>query len=214
MDMDMDMEERDAEKLNRDYDFPVTPAERERIEQIADHYREIIRLLGDQPDREGLQKTPMRAAKAMWYATKGFRQDPQEIIHQAVFDHQGSRMVVVRDIEFYSLCEHHILPFFGTVDVGYIPDGEMIGISKLARLVDAVARRLQVQERMTAQICQALAEGLKVKGVIVSATAQHLCMKMRGVEKQYAQTDTLDYCGLFAEQPELRREFYELTRRK
>lgn len=202
------MEETERETLNRDFDFPASQQEQERIRQIAAHYHEILRLLGDNPDREGLAKTPMRAAKAMWYATKGLRQNPSEILRQAIFDYQGSKMVVVRDIEFYSLCEHHILPFFGTVCVGYVPDGEMVGLSKLARVVDAVGRKLQVQERLTAEICQAVADTLKVKGVMVTCTARHLCMAMRGVSKQQAQTETVDYCGVFATDPALRQEFY------
>lgn len=189
---------------------PDVTDENARIEAIAGHYREIIALLGEDPGREGLVKTPMRAAKAMWYATRGYRQDPGEIMRQAIFEYAGSKMVVVKDIEFYSLCEHHILPFFGTVDVGYIPDGSMIGLSKLARLVDAVARKLQVQERMTADICRELQSALAPKGVIVNCRAQHLCMQMRGVEKQRAVTHTYDYSGVFATDAALRNEFFAL----
>lgn len=199
------------DKLYSDCECPDIKDQEQRIGEIAAHYREILRLLGDDPEREGLLKTPMRAAKAMWYATKGLRQVPSSILREAIFEYQGSKMVVVRDIEFYSLCEHHILPFFGTVNVGYVPDGEMVGLSKLARVVDAVARKLQVQERMTAEICKAISETLKVKGVIVSCEAKHMCMAMRGVEKQLAQTDTVDYCGVFATDPALRHEFYDLT---
>lgn len=184
--------------------------EQERVEAIAVHYREIIKLLGDDPTREGLVKTPMRAAKAMWYATRGYRQDPEAILKQAIFEYAGSKMVVVKDIEFYSLCEHHILPFFGTVDVGYIPSNSMIGLSKLARLVNAIACKLQVQERMTAQICHELQKTLAPQGVIVNCRAGHLCMQMRGVEKQRAVTHTFEYSGVFREKPELRTEFFEL----
>lgn len=199
--------------MREDFDTqPVPASEQATVEAIAAHYREILRLVGDDPSREGLLKTPMRAAKAIWFSTKGFRQNPAEILNQAIFDYAGSKMVVVKDIEFYSLCEHHILPFFGTVNVGYIPQGKMIGLSKLARLVDAVARRLQVQERMTAQICEELQKVLKPAGVIVTCTAQHLCMKMRGVEKQLAATDTYDYSGVFAADPALRREFFSLIK--
>lgn len=183
----------------------------ELVAKIAAHYKEIIRLIGEDPEREGLVKTPVRAAKAMLDCTAGYRRDPMRIARQAIFEHAGSRIVIVRDIEFYSLCEHHILPFFGRVSVGYIPDGKMIGLSKLARIVDAFARRLQVQERLTAQICDLLSEALPNKGVIVSCDAEHLCMKMRGVEKQESRTSTLEYSGLFAEQPELRTEFMTLA---
>ena len=136
----------------------------ETIREIASHYEAILKLLGEDTTREGLVKTPMRAAKAMVYATRGYRQDPDVIINDAVFSYEGSRMVIVKDIEFYSLCEHHILPFFGKVSVGYIPDGKTIGLSKLARLVDFYGRRLQVQERMTAQICNIIMEKLNAKG--------------------------------------------------
>lgn len=183
------------------------------IEEIASHYEAIIRLLGEDLEREGLIKTPMRAAKAMAYVTRGYRQDPDTIINGAIFSHEGSDMVVVKDIEFHSLCEHHILPFFGHVSIGYIPDGKTIGLSKLARLVDFYARRLQVQERMTAQICAIVMEKLGAKGVIVKCTADHLCMKMRGVEKQSAATTTVHTAGVFSESPSLREEFYRTLER-
>ncbi len=196
------------------FDFEITPdsAEQEKIEAIAMHYREIIKLIGENPEREGLVKTPMRAAKAMWFATQGYRQDPKEILRQAVFEYAGSQMVVVKNIEFYSFCEHHILPFFGTVSIGYIPDGSMIGLSKLPRLVNAIARKLEVQERLTAEICREISETLSTKGVIVVCNASHLCMQMRGVEKQQASTDTIDYNGAFAADQQLRQEFFSLLR--
>ena len=196
------------------FDFEITPdsAEQEKIEAIAMHYREIIKLIGENPEREGLVKTPMRAAKAMWFATQGYRQDPKEILRQAVFEYAGSQMVVVKNIEFYSFCEHHILPFFGTVSIGYIRDGSMIGLSKLPRLVNAIARKLQVQERLTAEICREISETLSTKGVIVVCNASHLCMQMRGVEKQQASTDTIDYNGAFAADQQLRQEFFSLLR--
>lgn len=180
------------------------------VEEIASHYEAILRLVGENPSREGLIKTPVRAAKAILDITSGYRNDPLAIARQAVFEHAGSQMVIVKDIEFYSMCEHHILPFFGKVSVGYIPDGKMIGLSKLARIVDNFARRLQVQERLTAQVCQLLSEAMPTRGVIVSCTAEHLCMKMRGVEKQDSATVTCDYNGLFAEDPQLRTEFRSL----
>lgn len=180
----------------------------EVIEEIARHYEAIIKLIGEDVTREGLVKTPLRAAKAMAYVTRGYRQDADAIINDAIFTHEGSDMVIVRDIEFHSLCEHHILPFFGKVSIGYIPDGRTIGLSKLARLVDFYARRLQVQERMTAQICRIVMEKLGAKGVIVSCTAEHLCMKMRGVEKQLSHTTTVESLGVFKESDRLREEFF------
>lgn len=178
--------------------------------KIAGHYAEILRLIGENPEREGLRKTPMRAAKALLDITSGYRQDAKEILQKAIFTHSGSQMVVVKGIEFYSMCEHHILPFFGTVAVGYIPDGKIVGLSKLARVVNVFARRLQVQEQMTAQICNAVATAIPNKGVIVACSGEHMCMKMRGVEKQNSATVTYDYTGCFSEDPSLRAEFREL----
>lgn len=182
----------------------------ELVEKVASHYREILKLLGEDPEREGLLKTPVRAAKAMIDATVGYRTDPLEIAQKAIFEHAGSNMVIVKDIEFYSLCEHHILPFFGKVSIGYIPKGKMIGLSKLARIVDCFARRLQVQERLTAQVCSMLGEALPNDGIIVTCNAQHLCMKMRGVEKQESSTTTIDYSGRFVDEPALHEEFMRL----
>lgn len=179
------------------------------VAEIASHYREILKLIGEDPDREGLVKTPVRAAKALVDITAGYRQNPLDVARKAVFEHAGSRMVIVKDIEFYSMCEHHILPFFGKVSIGYIPKGKMIGLSKLARIVDCFARRLQVQERLTAQVCSLLSEALPNDGVIVACDAEHLCMKMRGVEKQDSSTVTLDYNGRFEEDPRLRTEFFD-----
>ena len=195
-------------------DFPegATPVERDAISEIASLYEAILKLVGDDPSREGLRKTPMRAARALWYATSGNRSgQPADLMRKALFSHEGSRMVVVRDIEFYSLCEHHILPFFGTVSVGYIPDGQIVGLSKLARVVNAVARKLQVQERLTAEICKAVEEALHPLGVIATCRASHLCMQMRGVEKQQASTVTTHYTGLFESDPSLREEFHRMT---
>ncbi|MDE6152759.1 MAG: GTP cyclohydrolase I FolE [Muribaculaceae bacterium] len=182
----------------------------EIIAELASHYRAIIELLGEDPEREGLVKTPMRAAKAMYQATSGYREDPDGVMKQAIFEYAGSQIIVVKDIEFYSLCEHHILPFFGRVSIGYIPNGNMIGLSKLARLVNVYARRLQVQERLTAEVCQAVSRTLSARGVIVSCAAEHLCMKMRGVEKQDSSTVTIDYTGEFADNPQLRQEFFNM----
>lgn len=182
----------------------------ELTEKIAYHYKEILKLIGEDPEREGLVKTPMRAAKALIDITQGYREDPLKLATKAIFEHSGSKIVIVKDIEFYSMCEHHILPFFGKISIGYIPKGKMIGLSKLARVVDNFARRLQVQERLTAQVCKLLDEALPNDGVIVKCTAEHLCMKMRGVEKQDSATTTLDYIGRFAEDPLLRAEFLNL----
>lgn len=181
-------------------------SDEERIEAIARHYGQIIRLLGDDTDREGLVKTPMRAAKSMWYLTSGYRSDAASSIKSALFEHEGSKVVIVKDIEFYSLCEHHILPFFGRISIAYIPGDKIVGLSKLARAVDICARKLQVQERLTSEVMKTIADTLCPEGVLVSCTAQHLCMKMRGVEKQDSSTTTVDYCGRFAADTNLRNE--------
>lgn len=181
------------------------------VEAIAHHYREILKLIGEDPEREGLLKTPIRAAKALIDATCGYTADPEAIARKAIFSHTGKGMVLVRNIEFYSLCEHHILPFFGHVTIGYIPDGKIIGLSKLARITDVFARRLQVQERLTEQLCDFLTKAIPNKGVIVACTAGHLCMKMRGVEKQDSETSTMEYSGCFESDPALRAEFMALA---
>ena len=179
------------------------------MEEIASHFEQIIKLVGENPEREGLVKTPMRAAKALYYATKGYRENPSEMLNQAIFEENGSNIVIVKDIEFYSLCEHHLLPFFGTISIGYIPDGKIVGLSKLARLVNSLARRFQVQERLTVEVCNEVLAILGAKGVIVKCNAQHLCMKMRGVEKQDSSTTTFHCAGLFADNADLRRDFFE-----
>lgn len=189
-------------------EFETSPADDARVGKIAEHIRAIIELLGEDPDREGLKKTPVRAAKALVHVTKGYQQSGAEIMRQAIFEYAGSQMVIVKDIEFYSMCEHHILPFFGRISIGYLPNGNMIGLSKLARLVDVYARRLQVQERLTAQICGDIMDTLHAHGVMVVCNGQHLCMKMRGVEKQDSSTTTVHYAGAFATDAALRAEFY------
>ncbi len=186
----------------------------EKIAEIARHFQSIIGLIGEDVSREGLVKTPLRAAKALYFATSGYRSNAEEVMNHAIFEHDGSQMVIVRDIEFYSFCEHHILPFFGKVSIGYIPDGKIIGLSKLARIVNVFARRLQVQERLTAEICNTVFKFLRPKGVIVTCTAEHLCMKMRGVEKQDSSTATIEYAGVFAEDQALREEFFRLNNLK
>lgn len=187
-------------------------AEGDRMRRIAEHIEAIIRELGEDPTRPGLVKTPERAAKALMYVTSGYAQDADAILKQALFEKEGSGMVVVRDIEFYSMCEHHILPFFGKVSIGYIPGEKIVGLSKIARMVNVFARRLQVQERFTAQLAQALLKALDAKGVIVRCEGEHLCMKMRGVEKQHAATVTDSCNGVFADDASLRAEFFNSLR--
>ena len=179
----------------------------EAIARLAECYRQIIEIIGEDPSREGLLRTPARAAKALWYATGGYRRSLQQTVGDAVFECQQREMVIVRDIEYHSLCEHHILPFYGHVSVGYLPKGKILGLSKLARIVDLYARRLQVQERLTDEICKAVARVLPTDGVMVSITGEHLCMKMRGVEKQDSATVTVATSGRFADDPALRAEF-------
>lgn len=184
----------------------------EIISELSRHYEAILRLVGEDPEREGLVKTPLRAAKAMYFATRGYEADVDEVVNGAIFTHEGSRMIIVKDIEFYSFCEHHILPFFGKISIGYIPDGKIVGLSKLARLVNVYARRLQVQERLTAEICAEVLKILGAKGVMVYCEAEHLCMKMRGVEKQHSSTVTTEYNGVFDSDASLRREFLDAIR--
>lgn len=177
------------------------------VAEIAGHFEAIIRLLGEDPRREGLIKTPMRAAKALYYATNGYRMDVDSVVNGAVFTHEGSGMVVVRDIEFYSFCEHHVLPFFGRISVGYMPDGKILGLSKLARIVDVFARRLQTQEHLTAQVIAEVERVSGARGVIARCEGEHLCMKMRGVEKQDSSTVTLDMNGVYTTDPTLVNQF-------
>lgn len=180
----------------------------EAISKIAGHYKEIIRLIGEDPEREGLVDTPERAAKALMYVTRGYRQNVSEVIHGAMFQAPSHDMIVVRDIEFYSLCEHHILPFFGNVSVGYIPGDSIVGLSKIARIVDMFARRLQVQERFASELCHTLHKELGAEGVIVHCRANHLCMQMRGVQKQSSTTVTTSSSGVFESDQTLRSQFF------
>ena len=182
----------------------------EIIEKIAGHYKAIIELIGEDPEREGLVKTPQRAAKALYYATRGYRQDLESVIHGALFHTDESQLVVVKDVEFYSLCEHHVLPFFGHVSVGYLPGEKIVGLSKIARIVDMFARRLQVQERFTSELADALTDALGARGVIVRAEARHLCMAMRGVQKQDSTTVTLATTGAMKTAPSLRAQFFSM----
>ena len=178
-----------------------------------DIYREIIRRYDADPTRGGLEKTPERIEKALDFLTKGYREDPKDVLHGALFDVAYDEMVIVKDIEMYSLCEHHMLPFFGKVHVAYIPDGKVIGLSKAPRLVEVFARRLQVQERLTRQIAEAIQEAIHPQGVGVVIEARHLCMMMRGVEKQNSSTVTSAMLGVFQKQ-NTRAEFLSLIRER
>ena len=182
----------------------------ECVKELAGHYREILRLLGENPHREGLQKTPERVAKAMLYFTSGYDQNPEEIIQSAMFTEDYKQMVVVKDIEIYSLCEHHMVPFLGKAHVAYIPNGKVVGLSKIPRVVDAYARRLQLQERLTMQIKDCIQNTLQPLGVAVVIEAQHLCMSMRGVQKQNSVTTTSDFTGAFLNSPKTREEFMHI----
>ena len=182
---------------------------REGLDDLASHYKSIIELLGEDTGREGLQKTPMRVAKAMQILTRGYTQDAHKVLLDALFEEKYSQMVIVKDIDFFSLCEHHMLPFSGKVHVAYIPNGYITGLSKIARVVDIFSHRLQVQERMTLQIKDCIQETLKPLGVMVVVEAKHMCMQMRGVEKQNAITTTSDFSGAF-NQAKTREEFMNL----
>ena len=182
---------------------------REGLDELADHYRRILQLLGEDPEREGLLKTPMRVAKAMQFLTQGYTQDAHEVLRQALFREDYSQMVIVKDIDFFSLCEHHMLPFYGKAHVAYIPNGYITGLSKIARVVDIFAHRLQVQERLTLQIKQCIQDTLHPLGVMVVVEARHMCMQMRGVEKQNSITTTSEFSGAF-NQAKTRQEFMNL----
>ncbi|MBR1928807.1 MAG: GTP cyclohydrolase I FolE [Paludibacteraceae bacterium] len=179
--------------------------------QISELVKKQISLIGEDPSREGLLKTPERVGKAMQFLTKGYKEDPEAILKSALFEEDYRQMVVVKDIDFYSLCEHHILPFFGKVHVAYIPNGKITGLSKIARVVDVFSRRLQVQERLTTQIKDCIQQVLNPLGVMVVIEAEHLCMQMRGVQKQHAMTVTSDFTGVF-NQAKTREEFMKLIR--
>lgn len=182
----------------------------EIINKLMPLYREIIQLAGEDPNREGILNTPMRAAKAMQFFTHGYDLNPEEILRSAMFKEDYRQMVVVKDIEIYSLCEHHIVPFFGKAHVAYIPNGYIVGLSKIPRIVDAFARRLQVQERLTTQIRDCIQNTLHPLGVAVVIEAQHMCMSMRGVQKQNSVTTTSDFTGAFLNQTNTRQEFMNI----
>ena len=179
------------------------------VEELAAHYHQILTLLGEDPEREGLLKTPMRVAKAMQVLTRGYQMDAHKVLTDALFREDYSQMVIVKDIDFFSLCEHHMLTFYGKAHVAYIPNGYITGLSKIARVVDIYAHRLQVQERMTQQIKDCIQETLKPLGVMVVVEARHMCMQMRGIEKQNAITTTSDFSGAF-NQAKTRQEFMNL----
>ena len=181
------------------------------LEELAGHYKEVLGLHGEDPEREGLEKTPLRVAKAMQFLTKGYGQDPKAVLEKALFHEKYSHMVIVKGINFYSMCEHHMLPFYGKAHVAYIPNGTITGLSKIARVVEIFARRLQVQERMTHQIMEVIQETLHPMGVMVVIEAAHMCMQMRGVEKQNSITTTSAFSGVFKAQ-ETRQEFMNLIK--
>jgi GTP cyclohydrolase I len=189
---------------------PFVPSE-DTTQAIAQHVEQLLIHMGEDPTREGLVRTPHRVGEAMQFLTQGYQQDPEAILRAALFEEDYRQMVVVKDITFYSLCEHHLLPFFGKVHVAYIPNGKITGLSKIARVVDVFARRLQVQERMTTQIKECIQQTLNPLGVMVVVEAEHLCMQMRGVQKQNSVTTTSDFTGAF-NRPETREEFMNLIR--
>jgi len=188
-------------------------AETPELEELKGHIKRILTLMGEDASREGLVKTPERVAKAMMTLTGGYSIDPREVLNSAKFKEDYSQMVIVKDIDFYSLCEHHLLPFFGKAHVAYIPNGYITGLSKIARVVDIYSHRLQVQERMTSQIKECIQETLNPLGVMVVVEAKHMCMQMRGVEKQNSITTTSDFTGAF-NQAKTREEFMNLIRNK
>jgi GTP cyclohydrolase I len=181
---------------------------------LEPHVRALLQAIDPEPDREGLQRTPERVARALTFLTKGYEEDPKQVINGALFSEEYSEMILIKDVDFYSMCEHHILPFFGKAHVAYIPQKKIVGLSKLARLVEVYARRLQVQERMTTQIATTVAEQLQPMGVAVVLEAEHLCMRMRGVEKQNSIVTTSAMLGVFREQQKTREEFMTLIGRR
>jgi GTP cyclohydrolase I len=183
-------------------------------EPITAHMKSILEQLGEDTSREGLVQTPQRAAKALRYLTSGYEMDVESIVNGALFTHECDEMVIVRDIEFFSMCEHHLLPFFGKIHVGYLPNQKVIGLSKIPRIVDMFARRLQLQERLTQQVAQTLRDVLEPRGVAVICEARHFCMMMRGVEKQHSGTMTSSMLGAFRSRKETRDEFLSLVRKQ
>jgi len=194
-------------KKTEDYDQKI-------IEKLSKNYRDIINLIGEDINREGLQKTPERCAKSLQFLTQGYHINPDTILKSALFDEKYKQMVLIKDIELYSLCEHHLVPFFGKAHIAYIPNKKIVGLSKIPRIVDVFARRLQVQERLTRDISNCLENNLKPSGVAVVIEASHLCMQMRGVEKQNSVTTTSAFTGVFLKQAKTRLEFMNLIQSK
>jgi GTP cyclohydrolase I len=195
--------------MNENFNIETLPI----TEQIKTNYEDILHLLGEDKTREGLIKTPERASKAMKFLTEGYEKDPKQILQGAMFEEDYNEMVIVKDIELYSLCEHHLLPFFGKAHIAYIPNGHIVGLSKIPRVVDVFARRLQVQERLTEQILDCINDTLKPKGVAVIIEASHMCMMMRGVQKQNSTTTTSGFRGAFKD-TDTRNEFLNLVNSK
>lgn len=207
------MKPTEPQLTNSYYTLPLEAHKREcRLEQLVYHYREIIRLLGEDPQREGLLKTPERVSKAFEFMTQGYAQDPAQVLLSAKFREDYKQMVIVKDIDFYSLCEHHMLPFFGKAHIAYIPNKFITGLSKLPRVVNIFARRLQVQERLTTEIKECIQNTLDPLGVMVVIEARHMCMQIRGVQMPNAVTTTSDFTGAFEEQ-KTREEFMSLINR-
>lgn len=196
-----------------DYELKAQEQQSEFTEELSQHIKKIIELLSEDPSREGLVKTPVRVAKAMQFMTQGYYEDPVAVLNSAKFREDYKQMVIVKDIEFYSLCEHHMLPFFGKAHVAYIPNKYITGLSKIARVVDIFSHRLQVQERLTTQIKECIQDALNPLGVMVVMEAQHMCMQMRGVQKHGAITTTSDFTGVF-ESAKTREEFVNLIKNK
>jgi GTP cyclohydrolase I len=182
----------------------------ENVEELSTIYHRVLQLIGEDPEREGLLRTPLRVAKALHFLTNGYNMNPEEILKSAMFKEEYKQMVLVKDIDIYSMCEHHMLPFFGKAHIAYIPDGYITGLSKIARVVEAFSRRLQVQERLTTQIRNCIQETLNPLGVAVVIEAQHMCMQIRGVQKQNSVTTTSAFTGIFLEQLNTREEFVHL----
>lgn len=201
---------------HRDDDFsePQQGPRGENLDKMQHHVQEILKLLGEKPEREGLLKTPIRVANSLMYLTQGYSQDVEEVLNGAIFNEAYDEMVVVRDINLFSLCEHHLLPFYGRAHVAYIPNGKIIGLSKIPRVVEVFAKRLQVQERLTSQIAECLMNALKPRGVAVVIEALHLCMAMRGVEKTNSFTVTSSMLGTFRESERARMEFLSFIGKK
>ncbi|NP_001161562.1 GTP cyclohydrolase [Saccoglossus kowalevskii] len=204
-----------SRSVDRDKGLPTIPRQDSdaQIPTMEDSYRSLLKSVGEDPNRQGLQKTPERAAKALMFFTKGYEEKLQDLLNDAIFDEDHDEMVIVRDIEMFSMCEHHLVPFVGKVSIGYIPNKRVIGLSKVARIVEMFSRRLQVQERLTKQIALALTEAVKPTGVGVVIEASHMCMVMRGVQKLNSQTVTSCMLGVFREDSKTREEFLTLLRR-